>query len=158
MTRSFSLPVPYRTASLWLLALGVVGVCLTTSNGLINVYRVLDPAPTMPDGSYPYPASFWQLNQALGLLSVGLFSLGSGGFLFARGADEFQQHLRRTALQYAAVTQLVLLAGLSLSVVVRSDSSLGQAFPLICTAGLVSFWLVYGLCYGYLRYVQHRVK
>ncbi len=148
------LPNQFKINGLWLSLTGVLGMWFVIANGLINVYRVLEPGKTMADGGYPYPDSFMHVNSIIGHLSVALLILGLAFFFFSRERDEYFYRVRLESLQFAVVWQLVATVALGLYFSVVEGVFLESVLPIIITTSAVGFWLLFTLRYCYVSFLK----
>lgn len=150
----FLLPSKFRIIGLVMMVAGLAGVWLATSNGLINVYRIIDPAKALANGSYPYPADFWSVNQFVGFASISLTIVGLLAFFFSREQDEFMYRVRLESLQFAAVAQVGVTICLSTYFSFKGDVPLENLMPAIITISIVGFWLLHIIRYSYIVYFK----
>lgn len=101
------LPARYRANGLFLVLAGLTGFWVASTNGLINLYRVILPGDTLPDGSYPYPANFWEINAALEVGSLCSVAVGIVAVFLAREPDEYFYRIRLESLQFALFAQFL---------------------------------------------------
>jgi hypothetical protein len=106
MTRSFS--ARYRATGIFLTIAGLLCLWVASSEGLINVYRIILPAHTLPDGSYPYPANFWDVNAVFGMVSACMLTVGAAIVFLAKEPDEYFYKIRLESIQFAVVAQFLI--------------------------------------------------
>ena len=151
-----TLPVRFKITGLNMIAIGLIGNWIAATNGLINLYRVVDPSKTLSDGAYPYPANFWQLNQAVGYCSISLVILGLLLFFFSKEQDEYIYAVRLESIQFAAVAQIGITIGLSLYFLLTASRPLDNYFPTIVMVSVFGFWLLFITRYSYIVYVKSK--
>jgi hypothetical protein len=148
------LPAQYRAKGLLASFTGLIGFLIASNNGLINLYRIVLPDFTMPDGSYPYPAHFWEVNAVFQSVSVCLVLLGIVAVFFAREEDEFFYKIRLEAIQFAMYTQFAACLVSLAYFYFAPGYQLVNAFTAILAVGLGSFFVAYVLRYYYSVYFQ----
>ncbi|CAN5862763.1 hypothetical protein BH24BAC1_BH24BAC1_24610 [soil metagenome] len=154
MKNKLLLPPEFKKLGLWMLLLGLLGIWVATSEGLINVYRIIDPAKVWADGSYPYPANFWQVNQLFGYFSVGTIICGLLFFFFSKEKDEFFYKVRLESLQFASITQVSLTFCACIYAFFARSEAMERILPSLVTLSVVCFWILYFLRYSYIVYFK----
>lgn len=147
-------PTHYRTKGLLAVLTGLAGFLIASNNGLINVYRILLPGNTMPNGSYPYPANFWDVNSVLESGSICFIVLGLIGFFLASEPDEFYYNVRLESIQFAMFTQLAVSLGSFAYFYFMPGYQLVNTFECILALGFGSSLVAYVLRYYYTIYFQ----
>lgn len=148
------LPAHYRAKGLLATFTGLIGFLIASNNGLINLYRVIFPELTMPDGSYPYPAHFWEVNAVLLSVSVCLALVGIMAVFLAKEEDEFFYKIRLESIQFAMYTQFAVSLASLVYFYFMPGYQLVNAFVAILALGLGSFFVAYLLRYYYSVYFQ----
>ena len=156
MKSTMIFPSQLKVLGLWMSVIGLLGLWFATSGGLINVFRILEPEKTWPDGSYPYPPSFLPITSLIGHASVALLVLGLVLFFFSREKDEYLYHVRLESLQFAVVWQLAATVLLGLYFAFFGVISMENALPIIITMGVAGFWLLFVLRYCYVVFFNSR--
>ena len=145
-----------KPLGLAMMALGALGAWAAETNGLINVFRLIDPAQTYPDGSYPYPPSFGAINH---LFAGGSLLLIAGGlllFFFSGERDEYTKRIQLEALRFAALVQVGVVVGFVLYS--ELTTSLFNFREAVSTGSLLMFWATFVLRYYYVLYVHARTN
>jgi hypothetical protein len=150
------LPHHYRAKGLWMALTGLTGFAVAANNGLINLYRIMDADQTRADGSYPYPAQFWQVNTVLEIFSVGLVVVGMLALFLAKDPDEFFYKIRLEAIQFAMYTQFLVALSAFAYFYCTPGYQLSQTFQGILGLSYASFLVSYVLRYYYSLYFQTR--
>lgn len=148
------LPAHYRAKGLLAAFTGLIGFLIASNNGLINLYRIVSPDFTMPDGSYPYPAHFWEVNAVFQSVSVCLVLLGIIAVFLAREEDEFFYKIRLESIQFAMYAQFTVSLASLAYFYFAPGYQLINAFAAILALGLGSFFVAYVLRYYYSVYFQ----
>ncbi|WP_157488171.1 hypothetical protein [Dyadobacter crusticola] len=102
------LPAQFRALGLSLVAAGLSGFWIATSNGLINLFRVISPGRVLPDGSYPYPPHFWEVNAVSEIVSLCFIVAGIAAVFLAKEPDEYYYKIRLESIQFAVAAQFVV--------------------------------------------------
>lgn len=148
------LPAHYRAKGLLAAFAGLIGFLVASNNGLINLYRIILPGLTRPDGSYPYPAHFWDVNAVFQNVSVCLVLMGIMAVFLAREEDEFFYKVRLESIQFAMYTQFAVSLASFAFVYFSPGYQLVNAFTAILAFGLGSFLIAYVFRYYYSVYFQ----
>ena len=98
----------YRAAGVFLAITGFLCLWTASCEGLINVYRIILPGYTQPDGSYPYPANFWDVNAVFGMVSVCMLTLGGALVFLTKEQDEYFYKIRLESIQFAVIAQFLV--------------------------------------------------
>lgn len=98
----------YRAAGVFLAITGFLGLWVASWEGLINVYRIILPAYTLPDGAYPYPANFWDVNAVFGMVSACMLTIGAALVFLAKEPDEYLYKIRLESIQFAVIAQFLV--------------------------------------------------
>jgi hypothetical protein len=98
----------YRAAGVFLAITGFLGLWVASWEGLINVYRIILPGYTLPDGAYPYPANFWDVNAAFGMVSACMLTIGTALVFLAKEPDEYLYKIRLESIQFAVIAQFLV--------------------------------------------------
>jgi hypothetical protein len=101
----------YRATGIFLAIAGFLCLWVASCDGLINVYRIVLPERTLPDGAYPYPADFWDVNAVFGIISACMLTLGAAMLFLAKERDEYFYKIRLESIQFAVFAQFA--AGLT---------------------------------------------
>lgn len=98
-----------RLRALWAFTAlaGLLGYWVAATEGLINVYRIILPGDTLPDGSYPYSSGFWEVNAGFSAASLLLLALSLVALFLTREQDEYFHKLRLESIQFAVYAQFV---------------------------------------------------
>ena len=107
---ALSLSARYRAAGVFLAITGFLCLWAASCEGLINVYRIILPEYAQPDGSYPYPANFWDVNAVFGIVSACMLTIGGALVFLTKEQDEYFYKIRLESIQFAVFAQF--LAGL----------------------------------------------
>lgn len=148
------LPAQYRAKGLLAIFTGLIGFMIASNNGLINLYRIIFPDLIMPDGSYPYPAHFWDVNAVFQSVSVCLALVGIIAVFLAKEVDEFFCKIRLESIQFAVYTQFAVSIASLAYFYFAPGYQLVNAFSAILSLGLGSFFVAYVLRYYYSVYFQ----
>jgi hypothetical protein len=150
MKKLLLLPASLKNSGIFAVLVGLAGLWMAETEGLINIYRILWPDRTLPDGSYPYPPEFWSVNSLLSYATTALIALGILLFLFTKEPDEFHYNARLEATQFAVVSGLlgaVLLLGYF---VLAPGYQLINTITSILGTGVLAFGTTYVARYYYL--------
>jgi len=153
-----SLPNNFKTKGLIVFTLGLIGMLVTSQNGLINVYRLLMPDQTNPDGSYPYPSNFFEYNYLLGICSVFLSIVGLLCFFFSREKDEFLHSIKLQSIQFAVAVQICMSMIIGVYYMISPYQSVVNALSGLVIFVLISFWPVYIARYYYLVNIKSNIN
>ncbi len=156
MKSTMLLPSQFKINGLWMSLTGLLGMWFVAAGGLINVFRILVPENTWPDGSYPYPPTFMPINSVIGHISVALLIVGLVFFFFSKEKDEYLYHVRLEALQFAVIWQLAATVLMALYFSFFGTIPLESGLPIIITASAVGFWALFTLRYCYVAYLKSR--
>ncbi|MHA4739396.1 hypothetical protein [Dyadobacter sp. MSC1_007] len=148
------LPAHYRAKALFTALAGLAGFMVASAEGLINLYRIILPGRTMPDGAYPYPSNFWQINSMLESGSVCLIALGVLGLFLAREPDEFYYKIRLESMQYAVFVQFFVMLASFCYFYFTPGYEMINTFQGILGLGFSSFLVTYVLRYYYVIFFQ----
>ena len=112
-TKSFeqmalSLPARYRAAGFFLALTGLLCLWVAYSEGLINFYRIILPGNTLPDGSYPYPSNFWDINAVFEKCSLCSLAIGVATAFLAKEPDEYFYQIRLESIRFAVSAQFLV--------------------------------------------------
>lgn len=105
---ALSFPARYRATGIFLAIAGFLCLWVASWEGLINVYRIILPGRTLPDGAYPYPANFWDINAAFGMVSACMLTVGAAMVFLAKEPDEYFYKIRLESIQFAVIAQFVV--------------------------------------------------
>ena len=105
---ALSISARYRAAGIFLATAGFLGLWVASWEGLINVYRVILPAYTLPDGAYPYPANFWDVNAVFGIVSACMLTIGAAMVFLGKEPDEYFYRIRLESIQFAVIAQFLV--------------------------------------------------
>lgn len=148
------LPFPdhYRVKGLFLALAGLSSFGIASNNGLINFYRVILPDHTLPDGSYPYPANFWEMNAAFTDVSLCFVIVGIAAVFMAKEPDEYFYRIRLESIQFAVAVHF--LVGLTVFVYfyLTPDYHIANAYPGVLGISCCSFIMAYLLYYYFVKY------
>ena len=140
-------PARYRAKGAFLALAGLLGFCVASTDGLINVYRVILPGNTLPDGSYPYPPDFWQMNAILEGVSLCFLAAGIATVFLAREPDEYFYKMRLEAIQFAVYAQFVTGLAAFAYAYFTPGYRIENAFQAIAGVACGTFLLAYVLHY-----------
>lgn len=144
------IPARYRASGALLALTGLLGFCVASTEGLINVYRIILPGNTSPDGGYLYPPEFWEVNAVLGNVSLFLLAIGMAAVFLAKERDEYLRQIRLESVQFAVYAQF--LVGLTAFTYFyftpgyRIENTFQGIVGLVCG----TFLIVYVLRYYYI--------
>lgn len=144
------LPAHYRTKALFMALAGVTGFSIATTEGLINFYRIILPGNTLPDGGYPYPSNFWEVNSVLESASVCCIVVGIIGLFIVREPDEFYYKIRLESMQFAMYIQFFVMASLFSYFYFSPGYQMINTFQAILGIGFGAFLVAYVLRYYYV--------
>jgi hypothetical protein len=149
-----SLPTHYRAKGLLAVSVGLASLLIATNNGLINLYRILQPEHVMHDGSYPYPANFWDINAAFLSGAVCFVVLGIVAVFLAKEPDEFFYKVRLESIQFAIYAQFIVMLASFAFFYLTPGYQLINTWVSILGLGLSSFFVTYVLRYYYAIFFQ----
>lgn len=149
------LPAKAKVIGLVMIGLGAAGALVATQNGLINVYRIVDPNTVAADGTYPYPPNFWSLNLALSYTAVTLLVGGLVGFVLAKEPDEFFYRARLEALHFALGAQLIIAFSLYGFFYWSGSHQMANTYLTILTSSFIGFGVFFMLHYYYHIFGSH---
>ncbi|UOG77381.1 hypothetical protein MTX78_23850 (plasmid) [Hymenobacter tibetensis] len=158
MENKLLLPTGFKVPGLWMLLIGPLGVCIATSGGLINVYRVIEPTKAWADGSYPYPSEFWQANTLLAYVSLGITVCGFMFFFFSKEKDEFIYRVRLESLQFASTIQIILTFLACIYFLFAEGVAIESMIPSSVTLSAGGFWILYILRYSYIVFFKSKLN
>ncbi|WP_026632497.1 hypothetical protein [Dyadobacter alkalitolerans] len=148
------LPTHYRAKGLLAVSIGLTGMLIATNNGLVNFYRILQPERAMNDGSYPYPANFWDINATFLSGAVCLVVVGIIALFLAKEPDEFFYKVRLESIQFAIYVQFIVMLALFAFFYFTPGYQLINTWVSILGLGLSSFFVTYVLRYYYAVFFQ----
>jgi ABC-type branched-subunit amino acid transport system permease subunit len=149
MTRML-LPENFKVKGLTMIAIAFIGLWISSQNGLINLYRIILPGETLPDGSYPYPPDFWENNLILTYIAAGLMVAGLLCFFLSRERDEFFYKVRLESIQFAIIAQLFIAIALYSCLYLSGIFEMENTLTGILTISFACFWLTFSLRYYYI--------
>jgi len=158
MKNQLLLPPEFKRSGLWMMLLGPLGIWFATSKGLINVYRIIDPAKTYADGSYPYPPGFWQVNQLVAYISLGIVICGLIFFFFSKEKDEFFYNVRLESLQFATISQIGLTFCSCIYAFFTKAEPMENLLPGLIAFSTAGFWVLYIIRYSYIVYFKAKLN
>lgn len=138
---------PYRATGAVLALTGLSCYCVASTEGLINMYRMILPGNTLPDGTYPYPSDFWEVNAVFGHVSLCFLVIGLITLFLAKEPDEYFYKLRLESIQFAVYAQfLVGLAAFTYFYFTpgyQIENTFQSIVGLVCGTFLVAYVLRY---------------
>ena len=148
----FLFPQRFKLPGIVLLCIGFIGIWIATSNGLINVYRIIAPSKMHNDGGYPYPSNFWEVNKVFQYISMAVAFCGFLFVLFSKEKDEFFKNVRSQSLQFASITMLGLtICAIMYTFFARSET-VQNLLPAFVGFNVSGFWILFILHYLYKGY------
>lgn len=143
------LPKRFKVIGLLAAALGILLTLVATQEGLINVYRLLDPKE-YPGGGQPYPPNFWEINTIFEYCSIGMMVVGLLCFFLAKEPDEFFYKVRLDSIQWAVAMQVLTGIGMYSYFYLSGNYEMHNTYVAILTSGLIAFWLTFILHYYFV--------
>jgi hypothetical protein len=147
-------PTHYRVKGLFLALTGLSGFGVASSNGLINFYRFILPDYTLPDGSYLYPANFWELNSVFTDVSLCFVIVGIAAVFMAKEPDEYFYRIKLESIQFAVMVQFLVGLTAFAYFYITPDYNMANTYPGILGMSCCSFVIAYLLCYYLIRYFK----
>ncbi|MCF0051654.1 hypothetical protein LXM25_16415 [Dyadobacter sp. LJ53] len=108
----------------------------------------------MNDGSYPYPANFWDINATFLSGALCFVVLGIAAVFLAKEPDEFFYKVRLESIQFAFYAQFIVMLALFAFFYLTPGYQLINTWVSILGLGLSSFFLTYVLRYYYAIFFQ----
>ncbi|MBO9611190.1 MAG: hypothetical protein J7619_00775 [Dyadobacter sp.] len=135
--------VRYRPVGVLLTIAGFLCLWAASCEGLINVYRIILPGHTLPDGSYPYPANFRGVNAVFGIVSACMLTVGAAMVFLAKEPDEYFYKVRLESIQFAVFVQflvgLIAFAYFYFTPGYQMENTFQAILGLACGAFLVAY-------------------
>jgi glucan phosphoethanolaminetransferase (alkaline phosphatase superfamily) len=150
MNKLFLLPTGFKANGLTMIFLGLLGLSVASQEGLINVYRILAPGNAIADGSYPYPANFWQINAIFEYTSIALVAVGLLCFFMSRERDEFYYKVRLESIQFAILMQLCVGVVMYCFFYFSGNYQMENTFTAILSVSFAGFWIAHISRYYYM--------
>lgn len=144
----------YRATGLFIAFAGLLGCCVASTEGLINVYRIFLPDQTWADGSYPYPSNFWEVNALLNNVSLCLLAFGIIALLLTKEPDEYFYNLRLESIQFAVYAQFVVGLVVFAYFYFTPGYHIENAFAAIIAFVSATFLLAYLIRYYVIAYFK----
>lgn len=147
-------PSRYRAIGVCVALAGLLGYCVASTGGLINVYRVISSGNTFPDGSYPYPSDFREVNAVFGNASLCFLVLGIIAVFMAREPDEYCYKIRLESIQFAASAQFLTGLAAFAYFYFTPGYRIENTFQAIIGLACGTFLLAYALRYYAVIYIK----
>ncbi|SDE45909.1 hypothetical protein SAMN04487996_105108 [Dyadobacter soli] len=144
----------YRAAGVFLALAGLLGFCVASTEGLINVYRIILPGNTLPDGAYPYPPEFWGVNAILSDVSICFLVIGMAAVFLAKERDEYLERIRLESVQFAVYAQFLVGLVAFAYVYCTPGYQIENTFQGIMGMACGAFLVAYGLRYYYIVHIK----